>query len=227
MQECKHCCTKINNISVKTSDAVILDNVSLHLHCGELTAIVGKNGAGKSTLLKAIIGENVHAGSIKFSSKHSDVKEITIGYVPQKLNLENAPISVYDLICSFCSKKPAFLIKSKAEYAKIMEHLKELEAETLIDKKVSTLSGGELQKVLIAIATIPYPELLILDEPVSGIDLKGKEFFYKLIDKIKKTHDMAILMVSHDFDKVKKYADNVVLINKKVLKKRNSGRGFL
>lgn len=216
--ECKHCCTKINNITVKTPNTVILDDVSLHLHCGELTVLVGKNGAGKSTLLKAIIGEIKHGGNIEFSSKHNNSQVLTIGYVPQKLNIENSPISVYDLVCSCTSNVPTFLLKSKKQYEKIKEHLKEMEADDLIDKKISSLSGGELQKVLIAIATLPYPELLILDEPVSGIDAKGKDIFYRLIDKIKETHDVAVLMVSHDFDMVKEYADKVVLLNKKVLK---------
>lgn len=215
--ECKHCCTKINKIGVKTPDTTILDNVSLHLHCGELTVIVGKNGAGKSTLLKAIIGEIKHTGNIEFSSKHNKTNKFTIGYVPQKLNIENSPVSVYDLICSCTSNTPTFLFKSKRKYDEIKKHLKEMEADMLIDKKISSLSGGELQKVLIAIATLPYPELLVLDEPVSGIDAKGKDIFYKLIDKIKNTHDVSILMVSHDFDKVKEYADKVVLLNKKVL----------
>ena len=217
MSECKFCCTKIKNMGVQTPNTVILDDVSFHLHCGELAIIIGKNGAGKSTLLKSIIGEIKHTGSIDFSSKHNNSKKLTIGYVPQKLDLDHSPISVFDLVSSFSSSKPVFMMKNKDEYNKIKEHLKFMEAETLIDKKVSSLSGGELQKVLIAIATLPFPELLILDEPVSGIDAKGKEIFYKLIDKIKKSHDIAILMVSHDFDKVKEYADKVILINKKIL----------
>ena len=117
--ECKHCCTKINKIGVKTPDTTILDNVSLHLHCGELTVIVGKNGAGKSTLLKAIIGEIKHTGNIEFSSKHNKTNKFTIGYVPQKLNIENSPVSVYDLICSCTSNTPTFLFKSKRKYDEI------------------------------------------------------------------------------------------------------------
>lgn len=227
MDKCNFCCTQIKDICVQSeSGKEILNNVNLHLHCGELTVILGKNGAGKSTLLKAIIGEIKHSGRIEFSSKHTNSNKLTIGYVPQKLNLENSPISVYDLICSFSSKKPVFLFKNKSEYNRIKEHLKEMNAEELIDKKVSSLSGGELQKVLIAIATLPYPELLILDEPVSGIDAKGKDVFYKLIDKIKKNHDIAILMVSHDFDKVKLYADKVVLLNKQVIKVGNAQEVF-
>lgn len=218
MNKCKHCCTKLDNISVKKTNMDILDNISLHLHCGELTAIIGKNGAGKSTLLKCLIGEAKYTGSISFSSSHKNSKKLTIGYVPQKLDIEQSPVSVYDLVCSFSSSVPAFLKKSKKVYTDIKAHLKEMEADELIDKRISTLSGGELQKVLIAIATLPYPELLILDEPVSGIDAKGKDVFYKLVDKIKNTHDISVIMVSHDFDKVKQYADKVVLINKKILK---------
>lgn len=214
----KFCCTNIKNLSVKLKDSRILDNVNMHLHCGELTVIVGKNGAGKSTLLKAIIGEINHQGKVTFTSMHNDSKKLTIGYVPQKLNIENSPLSVYDLIVSYTSKAPVFLYKSKVKYAEIKEHLKEFEAENLIDKRVCTLSGGELQKVLIAIATMPYPELLILDEPVSGIDAKGQNSFYKLLDKIKTRHDIAILMVSHDFIKIQEYADKVFLLNKKILK---------
>lgn len=218
----KFCCTNIQGLSVKDKEFKILDNVNMHIHCGELTVLVGKNGAGKSTLLKAIIGEIKHEGKITFSSIHNSSKQLTIGYVPQKLNIEQSPMSVYDLIASFTCNAPIFLIKNKSKYNEIKEHLKEFDAESLIDKKVCNLSGGELQKVLIAIATMPYPELLILDEPVSGIDAKGQNTFYMLLDKIKKKHDIAILMVSHDFVKIQKYADKVFLLNKKILKEGNA-----
>ena len=224
--EHKFCCTNIENLSIKNRDFVILDNVKMHIHCKELTVIVGKNGAGKSTLLKAIIGEIKHQGKITFSSIHNDSNKLTIGYVPQKLNIEESPMSVYDLIASYTASSPIFLFKKKKKYSEIKEHLKEFEAENLIDKKVCTLSGGELQKVLIAIATMPYPELLILDEPVSGIDAKRQNTFYMLLDKIKKNHDIAILMVSHDFVKIQKYADKVFLLNKKILKSGSAEEVF-
>lgn len=218
MDKCRFCCTEIKDLTVKLQNNIIIKDVDLHLHCSELTVIVGKNGAGKSTLLKALIGDLEHDGSISFTSKHNKTKKMTIGYVPQKLNVDESPMSVYDLICSFCFKNPVFIFKSKKRYNQIKEHLREMGAESLIDKKVCKLSGGELQKVLIAIATLPFPELLILDEPISGIDIKGREIIYKLLDNIKKNHDISILMVSHDFDKIKEYADKVVLLNKKILK---------
>ena len=215
---CNHCCTKVDKLTVKIDNNKILDNVSLHLHCNEITMLVGKNGAGKSTLIKAMLGENEYTGKVSFSSKHTDSTKLTIGYVPQKLEVESSPMSVYDFVCSATKGPAVFFMKNKRKYEEIQNHLKEFGADKLIDKRVCDLSGGELQRVLIAIATMPYPELLIMDEPVSGIDAKGKKEFYKLIKKIKEKHDIAIFIVSHDFEYIKEYADKVVLLNRKILK---------
>jgi len=217
----KFCCTEIKNISVKKPDITILEDVNLHIHCKELTVIIGKNGAGKSTLLKSILGEVKHSGTVSFKSKHNSKDKLTIGYVPQKLEVESSPMSVYDLICSSTKGPAVFFRRSKKKYEEIQNHLKEFGIDKLIDKRVCDLSGGELQRVLIAMATMPYPELLIMDEPVSGIDAKGKKEFYKLIKKIKEKHDIAILLVSHDFEYIREYADKVVLLNRKVLKTGN------
>lgn len=216
--ECNFCCTKIDKLTVKVDKNKILDNVSIHIHCGELTMLVGPNGAGKSTLIKAMLGEREYTGKVTFSSKHRDDTKLTIGYVPQKLELETSPMSVYDMMAASNSKLPVFLKRGKRTYLKILNHLKEFDADKLVDKRVCDLSGGELQRVLIAMATFPYPELLIMDEPVSGIDTKGKKDFYRIVSKIKKEHDIAVFVVSHDLEYIREYADKVVLLNKKVLK---------
>ncbi len=218
-QSCGECCTRINNISFKAGKQIILDDVSLHIHCGSVTAIIGKNGAGKSTLLRAILGEIKHEGEIVFKSKEDGSRDIKIGYVPQKLNVENSPMTVYDMAGSFCSNSPVFFKKNKKVYEEIKEHRKEFGAEELIDSKVSRLSGGELQRVMMAIATMPYPDLLILDEPISGMDKNGKEQFYSQIAKLKIDHDLAVLIVSHDFEYLKKYADKIIMLDKKVVAK--------
>ena len=215
---CGFCCTKINNISVKRGTKQILKNVNIHIHCGKLTVIIGKNGAGKSTLLKAILGEIPHEGNISFKTRNSEEKNIKIGYVPQKLDLENSPITVYDMVASYSSNCPVFLYKNKKLYEKIKEHLKAFGAEGLIDRKVNRLSGGELQRVMLGLAMMSKPDLLILDEPISGIDKNGKEQFYKKIYELKKENDMAIILVSHDFEYVKKYADNVLLLDQTIVK---------
>ena len=223
---CGYCCTKISNISVKRGSKQILKNVNIHIHCGKLTVIIGKNGAGKSTLLKAILGEIPHEGSITFKNKNNEEKKIKIGYVPQKLDLENSPITVYDMDASFSSNKPTFLFKSKKLYEKIKEHLKDFGADNLIDRKVNRLSGGELQRVMLGMAMMSKPDLLILDEPISGIDKNGKEQFYKKIYDLKKSNDMAIILVSHDFEYVKKYADDVILLNQVIEKEGTTDEVF-
>ena len=213
-------CTKINNIGVKIGNDVILKDVSIHIHCGELTVIIGRNGAGKSTLLKAILGEIEHTGNIIFVDQKDNItKKIKIGYVPQSINVEkHMPTTVYDFFASCITHIPVFLRKDKIIYNEIKEHLKVFGAEELIDKSIGDLSGGELQRVLIAVATKPIPNLLILDEPVSGIDRNGIKEFYNIISKLKSEYDMSIILVSHDLDLAKKYADKVILLDKEVIK---------
>ncbi len=213
-------CTKINNISVKIGNEEILKNINIHIHCGELTVIIGKNGAGKTTLLKAILGEIEHTGNIVFMDQKDNItKKIKIGYVPQSINIEkHMPTTVYDMFASCITHIPVFLKKDKKIYNEIKEHLKIFGADMLIDKSIGDLSGGELQRVLIAIATKPVPNLLILDEPVSGIDRNGIKNFYNIINKLKSEYDMSIILVSHDLELTKKYADKVILLDKEVIK---------
>ena len=223
MENEKHCglhCTKINNISVTIGKQKVIEDVNIHIHCDELTVIIGKNGAGKSTLLKAILGEVKHKGDITFlDMKENKRKKIKIGYVPQSINVErNTPITVYDMFASYISNIPVALKKNKNIYKEIKEQLDLFGAGDLIDKGIGNLSGGELQRVLLAIATKPIPNLLILDEPVSGIDVNGIKDFYDIVNKLKKEYDMSIILVSHDLDLVKKYADKVILLDKKIIK---------
>ena len=145
-----------------------------------------------------------------------------IGYVPQNINVEkNTPTSVYDLFASYITNKPVFLYKDKKIYEKIKKSLAVFEAQDLIDKSLSDLSGGELQRVLLSIAITPVPNLLLLDEPISGMDKNGMELFYSNINYLKENYDLAIIMISHDFEYVKKYADNVILLDRTIVKKES------
>lgn len=221
-------CTKIENITVKRDKQIIIKNVTFDVHCGELTMIIGRNGAGKSTLLKAILNEIEHSGKVEFlDMKENKKKKIKIGYVPQSLNIErDMPTSVYDMFASYITDKPVWVKKDKKEYAKIKESLKIFGAEELIDKQVGNLSGGELQRILLAIATTPVPNLLILDEPVSGIDRNGTRDFYEILSKLKEEYDMSIVLVSHDLDLVKKFADKVILLDKAIIKEGTAEEVF-
>ena len=210
----------IENLRVHAGSTTILDNVNLSIACGDLTIIIGKNGAGKSTLIKSILGEVSYEGKIEFRDlKENTIGNLKVGYVPQQLNIEKtAPVSVYDLVAGYTSHVPVFLRKSKKLYAWIKERLELFDGASLIDKQLGDLSGGELQRVLLTIACTPVPNLLILDEPVSGIDRNGRKLFYKILNDLKQQYDMSIILVSHDLELTAEYADNVVLVDKTVLK---------
>lgn len=217
---CGFHCIKINNLGVKFSEQEVLRDVNLHIHCGSFNVIIGKNGAGKSTLIKAILGDIAHTGSIEFKdTKDGHMAKLRIGYVPQSINIEkNTPLSVYDLIASYQYNYPVFLPKRKKIERKIKDNLAIFEAEDLIDRQVCNLSGGQLQRVLLSMAIMDEPNLLLLDEPVSGIDKNGMELFYKTMEYLKKHYDLAIILISHDLEYVSKYADHVVLLDKTVVK---------
>ncbi len=213
-------CIKIKDISVKAGEQTIIDKVNLHIHCGKLTAIIGRNGAGKTTLIRAILGEIKHSGSIEFRDlKDKSIKDLKLGYVPQYVNIEKGmPMSVYDLFAGYISNAPIFFRKNKSVYDRVKEQLSIFDAQDLIDKRACDLSGGELQRVLLAIAITPVPNLLLLDEPVSGIDRNGMDLFYRNIQKLKESFDLAMIVVSHDFEFVRRYADHVILLDKTILK---------
>lgn len=217
---CGFCCTKIENFGVAHGNTVILKDVHLHIHCGELTAIIGPNGAGKSTLIKAILGELDHTGNLQFvhSTKGPDLIP-RMGYVPQSLNLDStSPTSVMDLFLSCRSAYPTWIVRRKKEVEEVKRKLSVVKADHLIDRRIGALSGGELQRVLLALALDPVPDLLLLDEPISGIDQSGSELFYKTLSSIRETYDLSIILVSHDIAMVRKYADRVVLLNQTILK---------
>jgi len=159
---CGHsCCLRIQNLSVKIGSDTILDNVNLHVHCGELVALIGPNGAGKSTLLKAILGQLDADGVISFSVPGQRTRKAKIGYVPQTPAFDPGdPVTVADLFACCMSKRPAFLGVSKIMREKVLTCLERVHGEDLIDKRVGTLSGGELQRVLLALALEPLPNIL-------------------------------------------------------------------
>ncbi len=218
MSHCGLHCLDICDIGVKVGDNTILQNVRIHAHCGELTAVIGKNGAGKSTLLKAVLGEIPHVGTVNFSGHNGSPvpRRPTIGYVPQRLDLDGgSPVTVYDMLAALTSHFPVFLPRRKTE-ATLSAHLSRFNADGLLHRPLGRLSGGELQRVLLAAATLPCPDLLLLDEPVSGVDRNGLLEFYRLLDRLKTDEDMVIILVSHDLDYVKHHADRVVLLDKTV-----------
>jgi len=192
--------------------------MNLHVHCGQMVALIGPNGAGKSTFLKAILGQREYEGVIAFSEPGQRSKKPRIGYVPQSPAFDPSdPVSVADLFACCMSRRPAFLGLGKSMRQTVEECLSRVHGEELIDKRVGTLSGGELQRVLLALALEPLPNILILDEPLSGVDVEGMAVLMDMLDEIRRTYDLSILMTTHDFSLLPRYADQVVLIDHAVL----------
>jgi zinc transport system ATP-binding protein len=217
-QTCEHCCTRIENLNVSFGSIHILKNIDLHVNCGELIAIVGPNGAGKTTLLRAMLGEIPYSGSIKFQVKGKIDKHPRIGYVPQKLNYDlDSPISVLDLIATAAGKGPVWMGVKPFLKERIRISLASVSAGHLLNKKIGELSGGELQRALLAMAMTPEPHLLLLDEVMSGVDARGLAIFYDIVGALKKAKDVTVLLVTHDLMGIAPHADRMVLLNNSIL----------
>ncbi|MCL6559425.1 MAG: metal ABC transporter ATP-binding protein [Firmicutes bacterium] len=216
-KSCGLCCTKLKNFGVTIGKTEILRDIDLHIHCGELTALVGPNGAGKTTLLKAILGEIHHTGELSFLDAEDCRRKPVVGYVPQRLDFDpGAPVSVLDLFSACLSSRPVCLGHSRRIRERALVSLAGVQADHLSDRRLGDLSGGELQRVLLAMALDPSPDLLLLDEPVSGIDVQGKELFYDLVSNLRRQYDLSIILVSHDWGLVSRYADRIVLLDRTV-----------
>lgn len=217
---CGLCKIAVSDIGVKKGGDVLLNGVSFELHCGELTALIGVNGAGKTTLIKAILGEVKHEGKVSYESHNGEkLDKITVGYVPQHLEFDrSAPVSVEDFLRIGRSKAPVCFGKGRAFEKEIDASLEKVGCEMLKKRMLGELSGGETQRVMLANALYPLPELLVLDEPVSGVDVKGSEKFYDVISALRQDFHISIFMVSHDLGIIREYADKVILLNRSVLK---------
>jgi zinc transport system ATP-binding protein len=217
---CGECCTRLEELGVTLDGRRVLEDVSLHLHCGELTTLVGPNGAGKSTLLRALLGEVPHTGAIHFLPVFGHGREDApaIGYVPQQLEFDRfSPICVQDAFSSALSRWPVALGHRRRDRKTAREALDAVEAGHLLERKLGELSGGELQRVLLALSLTPVPNLLLLDEPVSGIDLPGRELFYRTVSDLRRRYDLSILMVSHDLAGVTAVSDRIVFLNRRIV----------
>ncbi|HCE43754.1 MAG TPA: ABC transporter ATP-binding protein [Lentisphaeria bacterium] len=216
---CGGCCTRLDGFGVSIGGSTILKDINLHVHCGELTAIIGPNGAGKTTLLRAMIGEIPHRGELHFvHSDGSSFGKPRIGYVPQKLDIDKtAPVSVLDLFFSLSSRYPLWFGHIYGAKKNALKMLKMVEAEEYASMKISQLSCGQFQRVMLAMALSPIPDLLLLDEPIAGVDKAGIEVFYRIASRIRREYDLSIFLISHDIAEVAKFADRMILLNRTIL----------
>ncbi len=217
--DCGLCRVEMENLSVRAENDVILTDVNAHIHCGEVTALIGPNGAGKTTLIKALLGQIPHGGKIAHvDAGGRPIGAVRVGYVPQTLDFDRQmPASVCDLMAAALSRRPVWLGVGKKTREAILASLKTVHAGQLIDRRLGALSGGEMQRVLLALALTPMPQLLILDEPVSGVDQNGLKMFLDTVSAVKRQYHMAVLLVSHDWDLVSRFSDRVILLDRTVL----------
>ncbi len=213
------CCLELKDVGVTIGADELLHGVSFHLHCGEIVALIGPNGAGKSTLFKTILGQLPHTGDIQFQRSDGKPSRPVIGYVPQSPTFDRGdPVSVLDFFAAAVADWPVFLPIPGKLRQRVGECLMRTHAEGLLDKRIGALSGGELQRVLMALALEPLPHILILDEPLSGVDVEGEKQLLDMLDEIRQTYDLSILLSTHDFATLEQYADKVILLQNTVLK---------
>ncbi len=206
----------VEGLSVSFDGNQVIKNLSFSVDKGDAMAIVGPNGAGKSVLLKAILGLIPHSGNAEWK------EGLKISYAPQKFYIDkDLPLSVEEFL-KFKNKdmnKVVDVLEAVGIPAKSHPHM--IDRHHLMKhvsrQKVGWLSGGQLQRVLIAWSLLDDPDVLLFDEPTAGIDVGGEETIYKLLKKLKDERNLTILLVSHDLNVVYKYATNVMCINKEMI----------
>jgi zinc transport system ATP-binding protein len=206
----------LRNLRVVLGGKEILSGVDADIVAGQITALIGLNGSGKTTLLRAILKEIPYTGTIAFHCGHDHRRPMPqhVGYVPQRLRIDaNLPLTVRDLLALALQTRPLFLgVSRKVERQMVELMLSVFLSPELLNQYVEKLSGGELQRVLLGLAMQPEPELLLLDEPASGIDFQHEKGFYNLIGQLNKEKHVTIVLVSHDLTVVSSYADHVLCL---------------
>ena len=204
----------IEHLSKSFEKKEVLKDISFTFEEGKIYGLLGRNGAGKTTLLKAILGQTPYSGRISyFNCQGKRIDRPRIGYVPQFLAFDRStPVTVEDLFCANRSRIPVWMSHGKRRRKEAESLLEKVGGQELFQKKLGALSGGELQRVLLAFSLDPLPDLLLLDEPVSAVDRKGVGVFYDLVTSLRSEYHMPVILVSHDLGHVKKYASKAAFL---------------
>jgi zinc transport system ATP-binding protein len=199
---------KVENLNFKSDNNHILKDINFDIYKKDFVGIIGPNGAGKSSLIKCILGELEYTGKITINGK--------VGYIPQHDDFEkDFPITGSEVVLMGLYKNKKILKGfDDLDKKKVKELLNLLDIEYVFDRQVGKLSGGEYQRLMLARAVIFDPDILVLDEPEAGIDKKGQELFYKVLERLQTEKNMTIILVSHDLSMVFKKTNRVMCLNK-------------
>jgi zinc transport system ATP-binding protein len=190
---------RVSNLNVELANQKILDNVSFTTKKGITLAIMGPNGAGKTTLFRVLLNLLPYTGDIEWS------EPVKIGYVPQILSVTDVPISVKE----FLSMRSRSISDMESSINSVG-----LDSKTILNKSLGVLSGGQLRRILVAWALIEKPNVLLFDEPTSGVDLGGEEAIYRTLKNLTTKSEISLLLISHDVHIVREYTDYMLVLNK-------------
>lgn len=208
---------EIKELSFSYEKERVLENINLTVHDKDFLAIIGPNGGGKSTLLKLILGMEHHKeGTIKVFGKEPSFNFSKVGYVPQNTNVNiDFPIRVIEVVMmGHVGHKRPLTGYGEDEIMCARGALAQVGMEDYADVKIGSLSGGQRQRVMIARALCAHPQILMLDEPTSSIDVEGQKQIYELLKKLSET--VTVVVVTHDISVVMGYATKVAHINKRI-----------
>ncbi|WGI17554.1 metal ABC transporter ATP-binding protein [Methanonatronarchaeum sp. AMET-Sl] len=210
---------KLENVSISFGETRALENINLEIKDGSYTALIGPNGGGKTTLIKIILGLlKPDKGTIEVLGKSPDKAKGEIGYVPQYSDFDpEFPINVKEVVQMGRYGKTGLLdILNQKDREIIRKSLEKVDMQDHMDRKISDLSGGQHQRVLIARALATEPEILVLDEPTASIDQKIKQNIYSLLKKLNKT-GITILLSTHDTTVFHLDMDSIACINQRLI----------
>lgn len=203
----------VNGVSVEVGGVRLIEGITMQVERGSTVAIIGPNGAGKTTLLRAVLGlVPLASGSITlFGVPIAQLGELRnrVGYVPQRLEYDRyLPLTVREMLHAYVPQ---------ASISSIESALHEVGVHRMLHHPIGKLSGGQLQRVVIALNLLREPEILFLDEPATGVDIEGESRFYDIIERLREQHHLTVVLVSHDLSVVTRYASQVLCMNRRLL----------
>ncbi len=206
---------RAQDLGVRFNDLTVFEHLCVSIPRGRITSVIGPNGAGKTTLIDALLGFVPYQGRIEFFKPMAGLR---LGYVPQRLSVPaDMPATVWELFAAYLERRPIFLGPGKRLRRTVGDALTSVGLEGYGDRKIVALSGGELQRVLLAVSLSHLPDILLLDEPAAGVDIAGGDLFDNLILALNRDRGITIVMVSHDLNAVSRASDHVICLNRGIV----------